>query len=67
MLAGEPLDSAVLMSVAPAAAARPRTDRVPLRVSVAGDVADLWMAVRDMFQRGGEARSFVAALSDNSE
>ncbi|MCC6620628.1 MAG: HNH endonuclease [Deltaproteobacteria bacterium] len=63
VLAGEPVP-AFQMSVASHAPAR--TGRVPLRANVAPDVADLWIAVRELFERrGGERQSFVAALSDN--
>ncbi|MCC6623364.1 MAG: hypothetical protein IT385_19045 [Deltaproteobacteria bacterium] len=55
VLAGE-VD--VQMSVA-----RARSGRVPLRVDVASDVADLWMAVRDLHVRSGDGRSFVATLA----
>ncbi|MCC6620600.1 MAG: HNH endonuclease [Deltaproteobacteria bacterium] len=49
--------------------ARARTGRVPGRVplslNVATDVADLWMAVRDLHARSGDGRSFVATLAVN--
>ncbi|MCC6625167.1 MAG: HNH endonuclease [Deltaproteobacteria bacterium] len=57
VLAGE-VD--VQMSVA-----RVRTGRVPLRVDVATDVADLWMAVRALHGRRGHGDSFVATLARN--
>ncbi|MCC6620123.1 MAG: HNH endonuclease, partial [Deltaproteobacteria bacterium] len=57
VLAGE---SDVQMSVA-----RARTGKIALRVDVATDVADLWMAVRELHARSGDGHSVVAALAGN--
>ncbi|MCC6621293.1 MAG: DUF222 domain-containing protein [Deltaproteobacteria bacterium] len=57
VLAGE---ADVQMSVA-----GPRTGRVPVRLSVSTDVADLWMAVRELHERRGHGCSFIATLARN--
>jgi len=61
-LAGEPVQMSV---AAEAPLARRVLGRVPLRLSLASELADLWMAVKDLYDRRGEARSFVAALAEH--